>query len=411
MNILFIVPYVPTLVRSRSYNIIRSLSNRGHGVTVLTVWTNERERADLEQLRQEGHRVLAVPMPLWRSFFNCAHAFLGGAPLQSAFSWHPQLIAQAKGAAPFDVVHVEHLRGARYGLQLKEQSRLPIVWDSVDCISHLFRQAAKLSQSHFGRWVTRFELSRTERYESWLPHQFDQVLVTSPVDRQALVSLSGTLNGANTPPSVSVLPNGVDLDYFRPGMNVAREPATLVISGKMSYHANVSMALYTVQSIMPHIWTQRPEVKLYIVGQDPPQEIRALDQHPAVTVTGTVEDMRPYLQQATVAVAAVTYGAGIQNKVLEAMACGTPVVATQSAVSAITAVPDRDLLVATDTESFARAILTLLNNPVQQHAVGTAGRQFVEKHHNWTNIAAHLEQIYDGIIRKNHRCIIKNYVT
>jgi glycosyltransferase involved in cell wall biosynthesis len=146
------------------------------------------------------------------------------------------------------------------------------------------------------------------------------------------------------------------------------------------------------------------------VGQDPPQEIRALDQHPAVTVTGTVEDMRPYLQRATVAVAAVTYGAGIQNKVLEAMACGTPVVATQSAVSAITAVPDRDLLVATDTESFARAILMLLNNPVQQQAVGTAGRQYVEKHHNWTNIAAHLEQIYDGIIRKSHRCIIKNHV-
>jgi polysaccharide biosynthesis protein PslH len=91
---------------------------------------------------------------------------------------------------------------------------------------------------------------------------------------------------------VSVLANGVDLDYFQPGdEQKPREPATLVVSGKMSYHANVSMVLHLVNNIMPHVWAERPDVRLLVVGKDPTREIQALGEHSAVTVTGTVDHL------------------------------------------------------------------------------------------------------------------------
>jgi glycosyltransferase involved in cell wall biosynthesis len=121
-----------------------------------------------------------------------------------------------------------------------------------------------------------------------------------------------------------------------------------------------------------------------------------------VTVTGTVADIRPYLQKATVAVAPVTYGAGIQNKVLEAMACATPVVTTSRTVSALTAVPGRDLLVADEPKAFAETILCLLANPTERAAIGGAGHNYVKTYHNWAGIAAQLEEVYLGIISQTN---------
>lgn len=391
MNVLFSVPYVPNLVRTRSYNLIRHLSQRGNRVTVLTVWTNEQELADLEALKQECHDVQAMSMPVWRSLWNCLKALPQDVPLQSVYSWHPELAASLNGKGVFDVVHVEHLRGARFGLALKQQTGLPVVWDSVDCISHLFRRAATHAKSLVGRWRARFEVGRTERYEGWLLDKFDRVLVTSQVDKHALAALKA--NGDPTPP-ISVLENGVDLTYFSPEAYGPREPATLVVSGKMSYHANATMTVRLMQNIMPIIWKRRPDVMLWIVGKDPGREIRAFANHQAVTVTGCVEDLRPYLRRATIALAPVVYGTGVQNKVLEAMACATPVVSTPEAITALSVTHGDELLVADEPERFAEEVLRLLDEPDRQYRLGQAGLSYVRAHHNWTNIADQLESVY-----------------
>ncbi|MCP5096000.1 MAG: glycosyltransferase [Chloroflexi bacterium] len=395
MKVLFVIPYVPNLVRVRPYNLIRNIAARGYEVTLFTVWSSEQEKADIEHLKTFCHEVHAVQMPVWRSLSNCLTAVPTQTPLQSVYSWEPKLIEHLNGHSPYDVVHVEHLRGSRYGLYLKEHTHLPVVWDSVDCISHLFQQAAQKSKNPVGRLRSRFELGRTRHYEGWLLDKFDHVLVTSPIDKQSLLALKP--DEVEAAP-ITVLQNGVDVDYFHVDPEMKREPATLVISGKMSYHANVSMVMHLAQDIMPHVWKQRPDVKLWIVGKDPTREIQALaEKHTAVTVTGTVPDLRPYLQQATIAVTPITYGAGIQNKVLEAMACGTPVVTTPKAISAIQAVPERDLMVAGDPVNFAETILDLLDEPETQRLMGLAARQYVETHHHWLNIAAHLEKIYHAV--------------
>ncbi len=247
--------------------------------------------------------------------------------------------------------------------------------------------------------MTKLDLPRTESYEGWLPTQFDQVLVTSAIDKKAFLALIPN----ETPHSnISVVPNGVDLDYFKAENDISREEATLVISGKMSYHANVNMVLYLINEIMPLIWYQRADVKLWVVGKDPSPEILALAENPAITVTGYVESILPYLQKATLAVAPIQYGAGIQNKVLEAMACGTPVVSTPKAVSAINVNYGKEILLGDTPETFAKSVLKLLNDSDLRQQIGTAGQNFVEKNHRWDHIAERVENIYSLAIRERN---------
>lgn len=404
MRILFVVPYTPNLIRVRPFNLIRFLAEKGHEVTVATLTTGEEEEADARALGAYCERVVSRPLPRWQSFLNCLLALPTKKPLQAAYCWQPALArdieeligADGRGRL-FDVAHVEHLRGARYGLHLMQAShdRLPIVWDSVDSISYLFRQATVRSRSRSGRWMTRLELKRTERYEAWLLRQFRHILVTSPMDKRAFCSV---VADSARRASITVLPNGVDLSYFRPAQNVERDDETIVVSGKMSYHANVTMVLFLVGEILPLVWARRPGVKLIVAGKDPPKELLELQEHPGVNVTGTVPDIRPYLRRATVAASPIQYGTGIQNKVLEAMACKTPVVATSQAVSALATEPGRDLLVADDAQNFARAILSLLEDKSRREAVGAAGYQYVTAQHDWERITDRLVERYQTAI-------------
>ena len=399
MNILFVVPYVPNLVRTRPYNLIRQLAARGNRVTVFTLLTSAQEQPDLAHLRQICDDVHALPMPLWHSMLNSAFALPNPhKPLQSVYSWKPALVSHLNGNSPYDVVHVEHLRGSRYGLYLKEHTTLPVVWDSVDCITHLFRQAASQSKSIKGRFRSWLDVNRTAWYEGWLLDKFNHILVTSPVDREALLNLK---HEGSAPAPISVLGNGVDVDHFSPDLSVTREPATLVISGKMSYHANVTMTLHLVNKIMPHVWQQRADAKLMIVGKDPAREIQALAENPNIIVTGTVDALPPYLQKATVAVAPITYGAGIQNKILEAMGCGTPVVTTPQAVGALSIEAGQDILIADTPETYAEAILGVITDPQKQEMLSRNGRVYVEQYHHWPNVARRLETIYAEAIESS----------
>ncbi|MGB9722728.1 MAG: glycosyltransferase [Chloroflexia bacterium] len=422
MDILFLTPYVPTPIRTRPYNLLKALAGRGHRIALFCVAQGEGwlarspapdESAALEELRALGITVRAVVLPRLHSLLNCLRAFPTPLPLQAVYSWSPSLARllhnalttppDAPGPAPHALLHIEHLRAAHYGLRLQKQTRLsiPMVWDSVDCISYLFEQSARASRSAFGRLVTRFELARTRRYEARLLRAFDRTLVTSPADAAALAALPSPPASRPGPCALSpepfILPNGVDLAYFHPD-NLPRRPE-VVFSGKMSYHANITAALYLAHEVMPRVWERRPDVQLTIAGSRPPRSVRALAGE-RVTVTGYVEDIRPFLRRAAVAVAPMPYGAGIQNKVLEAMACATPVVATPQAVAALRAHPGTHLRVGETSDELAAHILDLLEHPEAAEALGRAGRAYVEQHHDWQSAARQLENLYEEEIAR-----------
>lgn len=423
MKILYLVPYTPNLVRVRPYELLRALVQRHHQVTLATLWNSAEEEADLRKLAELGIDVVAAPMSAVQSLWNCLCTLPTQTPLQAVHAWQPRLagqLVQLLRERQFDIIQVEHLRGAQYGLHLRtlvrhQQLPLPIIWDSVDSISSLFRQTARQSWHLRSRLLAQFELKRTQRYEGHLVHQFDRILVTSATDQNVLVELA--MHTAPTPmhaarrsdelelaQRITVLPNGVDAARFSVD-GTPRRPATIVFSGKMSYHANIAAALYLLQEIMPPVWVHYPHLEVQIVGKDPAPQIRALASHHArgaslgrkrrqIVVTGTVPEISTYLRAATIVVAPLLYGAGIQNKVLEAMACGAPVIASTQAASGIHALPQRDLLVAANTQEFVAGILYLLSNEARRLQLGQAGRRYVEQNHAWGSTVTRLEAIY-----------------
>jgi glycosyltransferase involved in cell wall biosynthesis len=410
VNILTIVAYAPTPIRVRPYSLIRALRRRGHAITLATVWETPFEREALASLAAEGIHVASARLTRARAAWNALRALPSRTPLQARYSWQPELarrIDDVIQTGNLDIVHVEHLRGSCYGLHsqaaLKRIGRkTPVVWDSVDCISYLFAQANQRSRSAFGKLVSRLELSRTRRYEGWLVGQFDRALVTSQADLSALAELAQPAAAQR----MAVLPNGVDLPPLAPDADdVITSPdggrsGAIIITGKMSYHANVTAARYLVEQVMPLVWHKRPAARVVVAGSNPPAVLRQMAQaDPSrIEVTGYVQDMRVRLQQAAVATAPIIYGAGIQNKVLEAMACGRPVVATPHAVQAIESAGLAGCLVAGDPQAFADAIVRLLDDPALRRQIGAAGRRYVEERHNWDVIAGQLEDIYRACI-------------
>lgn len=397
MRILFVLPYVPSLIRVRPYNFIRQLAQR-HEVTVLAT-DSSRCLADAEQLRSYCRDVQVVPLRLPEALRSCVVGALRGDPLQAAFCRSPQLehtLVELLSAERFDLVHVEHLRAAHLGALLP--AALPKVYDAVDCISLLLERTLASSHSWRQRLLAAVELQRCRAYESRTLRLFDGVAVTSPEDQSALESLPfsvprGPLAPLVPPARVDVIPNGVDLNYFHPLVGT-RELATLVFSGKMSYHANVTALLHFYREIFPSIRRRHTDVRLWVIGSKPPTVVKGLARDPAVSVTGFLPDIRPALGRATVALCPVTVKVGIQNKLLEAMAMGLPVVSTSEGVQGLSVQPGRDLLVASNPEEFADHVCRLLSDPDLRKQIGQAGRGYVENYHRWEDAAAKLEGLY-----------------
>jgi polysaccharide biosynthesis protein PslH len=408
LRILFVTPYVPSPLRPRPYNFIKHLSHNGHRIVVLAVATSRRDHTDIAALRPYCERLEVFPVSFARSVANALRGVATTLPLQAVYARSPALEARlaaevndassCNSTPAYDVAHIEHLRAALSGLQL---AGIPLLYDSVDCISSLLERTATGGATAAARWRARIDLDRTKRFEARLLRSFDRILITSPRDRRDLLGLAG--GQASAADKVVVLPNGVDLDYFQPIEN-QRMPATLVYVGRMSYHANVTAVLRLTREIMPRVWAQRPDARLQIVGSEPSRAVRRLATRDGtrVTITGHVPDIRPYLSQATASVFPLVYAAGIQNKVLESMAMQTPLVATPAACTALQIRHNREVLLADDTPAFAAEVVRLLADEALQRRLGSAGRAYVEQHHRWFAIVGQLEKIY-GDLHANFR--------
>ena len=404
LHILFISPYLPSLIRVRPYNLIKHLAEHGHHITLLALEAPGEDSSGLDSLHTWCQRVRILPLPRWRILWNGVRAIPSQVPFQAAYSRSPamaDLIRQTQAETIFDVAHVEHLRGAELSHAV---SGAPIVFDSVDSISLLFERVLSSGPTWRSRLLAKLDLARTKRYEGRLLEQYSRVLVTSPLDKDALADL--TLASRQRDPEevqmmlqrLVVLPNGVDLDYFTP-LDLPRQPATVIFSGKMSYHANIAAAMDLATQVMPLVWQQLPEARLTIAGKDPSAELLALANDSRITVTGTVPDLRPCLAQATVAVTPMRYGVGIQNKVLEAMAMATPVVSTPQSLTALQAEVGQDVLAASTFPEIAQAVLTLLTDKALCQRLGQAGRRYVESHHDWRVVTQKLVDIYRQVMQ------------
>ena len=404
MRVLFITPYIPNALRTRPFNLLKELAGR-HEITLLTPAFSGEEMDEAEQLSLQipGLAVKAVFCPKLQSLTQCLVALSYGLPMQSRYCYSPALIKAARellGAKRYDLIHIEHLRAAYLGLELAPAATIPIVYDAVDSISLLVERTLRHGPIR-QRAISLVELAATRRYEGELVGKgyFSKVCATSREDAAALEQLAGLEKEGSTGQVVTI-PNGVNTALFSPPPpGTQREPATVVFSGKMSYHSNAAAARYLIKEIWPRVRLARQDAQLWIVGSQPPGDLLARSGRHGVTVTGYVPDLPAYLQSATVAVAPLVYSVGIQNKVLEAMACATPTIASSQVTRSINTTDGQEMYLVPPGEAakFAHRIIELIENPAKASQMGEKGLDFVLRHHTWEKAASQIEELWSGV--------------
>ena len=200
---------------------------------------------------------------------------------------------------------------------------------------------------------------------------------------------------------VAVIPNGVDTEHFAP-VPLKEDAATVVFEGSMAFPPNVDAAVYLCRTILPRIVARRPDARVVLVGRDPAPEVRALAGE-RVQVTGTVDDVRPYLASATVFACPLRMGAGIKNKVLQAWAMGKAVVATPVSVAGLAVEEGKNILVQEDPDEFAAAVVRLIDDPALRARLGSEARQTVVAGYTWGEAAHRLEGLLASIAGKTRR--------
>jgi len=394
MRILFIAPYVPSRIRVRPFQLIRELSKR-HQVHVLALGEVGRAKVQgAEELPGMVTDLIVTPHSKLRGLAQSLVALPTPSPMCAAFCWSPAMkrtIADAVGGARFDVVHIEHLRAAHFATAC---GGLPTVFDSVDCLTGLFGQMAHSKKNPIGKLVMIEETWKLRRYEPRTLAGFDRVIITSDTERDELTALNPALR-------IDVLPNGVDTDYFAP-RGGTKSPHRIVFSGKMGYHPNAQAALWFAEHVFPELRRTHSDAEFIIVGSDPPAEVKKLGEQPGITVTGYVDDIRPHLDGSSVAVVPMQVAVGIQNKVLEAMAMGLPVVATPIATRALReGCPG--VVEAATAEDMISELSRMLDNATLAQKIGREGREEVVRNSSWRSSVDKLELIYEEAIRDHGR--------
>jgi polysaccharide biosynthesis protein PslH len=243
-----------------------------------------------------------------------------------------------------------------------------------------------------GYW---FEGRKLEREERRLAGRFDMCTATTRAEWETLESYS---TGAAT----DWFPNGVDNTYFSPS-DTKYDPDTICFVGRMDYYPNQECMFDFCTNILPRIQSRRPQVKLLIVGADPTPVVKKLGELKGVTVTGSVPDVRPYLRGSALMVASLNIARGTQNKILEAMASGVPVVTSGIAAGGVDAVEQEHFLVANTPAEHAEAVLRILDNPVERQRLAVAGRSRMLSHHEWARSMHRLDAIIERCLSRGEK--------
>ncbi len=399
MKLLLLTPQLPFPPHQgtaiRNWAILRHLAAQ-HRVTLLTFAAGE-SVTPAPEIRVLCEAVHVVAKPSRSKWARVVDILTGEADLarrlwSTAFD---QLLRQVSAEGQFDIVQMEGLELGRYLQTVRDIAPVTrIVYDAHNAEITLQQRAMASDRQILRRWpgalYSSLQLGPLARFESAACRVADAVTVVSATDAAALTTLAPGLNP-------TLVPNGVDLDDFRPAPRPSGSAPVIVFTGKMDYRPNVDAVLWFSEEIMPRVQASRPEAVFQIVGQSPPPRIRRLGQRPGITVTGVVADTRPYIAGAAVYVAPLRMGGGTRFKLLEAMALARPVVSTRLGAEGFEVVSGRELLGADRPDEFSAAVLRVLNDLELAERLGTAGRDFVRRSFTWDAILPRLDAVHAAL--------------
>lgn len=365
---------------------------RHHHLTLICpapAGSHEHYQAELAPLFDTVHLVAREqPIPALMGSFEPTLARaglrLGGADIAAARAFQAR-VRSVVASSSFDVIHTRQLPMAAITAGIKHPAKLLELIDS-ETLQAARRVRSKAPQT----WLRAVTARLVERHAA---RQFNACTTVASADAQVVQQLAPGV-------PVHVTPNGVDAAYFAP-LDLPEDSESIIFTGAMSFPPNVTAVLHFYQNILPLIRRELPNVRLVIAGRDPSPAIAALASDPFVTVTGFVDDMRPWLARASLMVCPMVMGSGIKNKVLEALAMARPVVATTMGVEALEVTSGHELMIADTAAEFARATLALLRDSAARRRMGAAGRDLVLRRYTWDACAASYDAIYSQLAARH----------
>ncbi len=362
------------------YNLARRLAV-DHTLYLVTFVQEKEElkyRKELEKIFDEVHFIY---QPHSKSILNCLEAFFTGESFQLAYFRNKEMHALLNvlfSIHQFDVCHVQHLRMSQYA----ENIKCPKILDLPDAYSLYWERRKMVKRKWYNRFFDSLESKRVIKAENVL-HQFDLNLVCSVEDRDFLIKKHNT-------DKIKLLRNGVDLGLFVFRNHNYKKSNTLVFTGNMDYAPNIDAVVSFVANMWPKLKKGFPNLKLIIAGQRPVNAVLQLENE-SIEITGFVSDMSDMYEKASVVIAPLRFGAGTQNKVLEAMAMGVPVVCTSIGFAGLEINSGDGCLLSLNDDEFIENVSTLLNDAALRESVGRKGLEIAQHKFSWDGISKQLE--------------------
>ena len=394
MKVLYVChrfPYPPKRGgKIRPFNMISHLSQR-HEVTVASLARSPEEAKEGEGISAHCHAYHVGVIGPAAAMARMVVRLPTPVPSSMGYFYSPDLARAVRAELArtrFDLIFVHCSSAAQYVAHVRG---IPKILDFGDMDSQKWLEYAGVKPFPLSLGY-RLEGRKLRRAEMNLARRFELCTCTTRAEFDTRESYA-----TGTP--ADWFPNGVDLEFFAP-TDEPYDADALVFVGRMDYFPNQDAMVDFCASVLPRVQAERPRTTLAIVGAKPPEHIRRLGDLPGVTVTGTVPDVRDYVRRAAVAVAPLNIARGTQNKILECMAMGVPVVSSAIAAPGIDAVAGEHLLVASRPEEHAAGVLRLLGDTGERERFARAGRARVESHHSWPASMRRLDGIIEGCLKR-----------
>jgi len=276
---------------------------------------------------------------------------------------------------------------------------LPTILDEFDVDSIVYKRKLIYESNPLKKFRIFIQWMRTAGYEKRIIPLFKKVIVASERDKEVLQDTSSDIN-------VSVVSNGVDLEYFKP-RDCQVESYSLFFTGLMSYAPNVDAMLYFCEKIFPLIRRRILKIQLYIIGADPPGAIRNLSKIGNIIVTDYMGDVRPLVNMCKICIVPIRIGGGTRLKILEAMAMKKPVVSTSVGAEGLETSHGENIIIADNPQDFANKTVDLLRDLKLRKKIIQGGRRLVESKYSWEACIQKLETVYKELSENNMRVTLK----
>lgn len=372
------------------YNLCNQLKEE-HELHLLTFLEDEADLEYLPELEKIFHSIHLVPLTKTQAYINTAQSVFSRLPLQVGYfqmSAMHHKIDEVLGKYDYDSIHIQHVRLAPYWENRTSYKR---ILDMPDAFS-LYWQRRVASSTGLKKTFNQIEYKRMLRYEKVM-NRFDLSLVCSKEDLNYLEAKQGIR-------TVKLLPNGVDTQTFTLSAHDYTIADHILFTGNMDYAPNVDAVIYFVEEIFPLILKARPSATFTIAGQRPVPKVLALAHGKQIQVTGFIEHIAEIYTNATIVVAPLRFGAGTQNKVLEAMAKGVPVVSRNIGFEGLDIQQGEGVFLQMSSEDFAQQCIALLNDAQLRATVGKRGQAVIAEKFAWPKIAQQLSNYFKSISEK-----------